>query len=145
MYRLTPHPIDLNEVIAAVHDPGAGAIATFFGMTRDHNQGREVTRLEYEAYPGMAEQEMARIGAEAARRWPTCKIAMIHRTGLVPLGEASVAIAVSAAHRPEAFAACRFAIDRLKEAVPIWKKEYFVGGEVWIGHCCAEHGEMSRG
>lgn len=145
MYRLTTDAIDLNEVIAAVRDPAAGAIATFLGVTRDHNDGRQVTRLEYEAYPGMAEQEMARIGAEAARRWPTCKIAMVHRTGVVPLGEASVAIATSAAHRPEAFAACRFAIDRLKAAVPIWKKEYFVGGEAWIGHCCSDHGETPSG
>jgi molybdopterin synthase catalytic subunit len=139
MHRLTDQPIDLNEVVAAVADPGAGAIATFLGVTRNHNQGRDVTLLEYEAYPGMAEQEMERIGAEVARRWPACRVAMVHRTGPVGLGETSVAIAVSAPHRPDAFAACRFAIDRLKDTVPIWKKEHFVGGDVWIGQCCADH------
>ncbi len=139
MYRLSAEAIDLGEIVAAVHDPAAGAIATFLGVTRNHNHGREVTLLEYEAYPEMAEREMERIATEAAGRWPTCKIAMVHRVGPVPVGEASVAIAVSAGHRPEAFAACRFAIDRLKEVVPIWKKEHFVGGEVWIGQCCADH------
>ncbi len=145
MHRLTADPIDLNEVVAAVRDPAAGAIAVFLGVTRHRNEGRAVTLLEYEAYPDMAEREMESIVAEAASRWPTCRIAMVHRTGPVPVGETSVAIAVSAAHRPEAFAACRFAIDRLKEIVPIWKKEHFVGGEVWIGSCCAHHGEVTRG
>lgn len=139
MYRLSPEAIDLGEIVAAVRDPAAGAIATFLGVTRNHNHGREVTLLEYEAYPEMAEREMERIATEAAGRWPTCKVAMVHRIGPVPVGEASVAIAVSAGHRPEAFAACRFAIDRLKKIVPIWKKEHFVGGEVWIGQCCADH------
>jgi molybdopterin synthase catalytic subunit len=133
MYHLTPHPIDLNELITAVRDPAAGATATFLGVTRNHNDGREVTLLEYEAYPEMAEREMERIGAEAARRWQICRIAIVHRTGVVPVGEASVAIAVSAVHRREVFAACRFAIDQLKQTVPIWKKEYFKGGEVWVG------------
>jgi molybdopterin synthase catalytic subunit len=134
MYRLTSDRIELPELLAAVSDPAAGATATFLGVTRNHNDGRGVLSLEYEAYPGMAEQEMERIGLEAARRWSICKVAMVHRTGSVPIGESSVAIAVSAAHRRDAFAACRFAIDRLKETVPIWKKEYFEGGEVWIGH-----------
>jgi molybdopterin synthase catalytic subunit len=145
MYRLSTEAIDMGEVVAAVRDPAAGAIATFLGVTRNHHHGREVTLLEYEAYPGMAEREMERIAIDAAERWPTCKIAMVHRTGPVPIGEASIAIAVSAAHRPEAFAACRFAIDRLKATVPIWKKEHFVGGDVWVGRCCAEHEEMHSG
>jgi molybdopterin synthase catalytic subunit len=139
MQRLTDQPIDLNDVVAAVADPAAGAIATFLGVTRNHNQGRDVTRLEYEAYPGMAEQEMERIAADVVRRWPACRVAIVHRTGVVAIGEVSVAIAVSAPHRPDAFAACRFAIDRLKETVPIWKKEHFVGGDVWIGQCCTDH------
>jgi len=134
MYSLSTDPIDLSALIAAVRDPAAGATATFLGLTRNHNDGRAVTLLEYEAYPGMAEQEMERIGMEASRRWPIHKIAVVHRTGPVPVGEASVAIAVSAAHRKEAFAACQFVIDRLKETVPIWKKEYFEGGDVWIEH-----------
>lgn len=132
MYSLSSDPIDLTDVVAAVSDPAAGATAAFLGLTRNHNQGRVVTLLEYEAYPGMAEQEMERIGLEAARRWAIHKIAVVHRTGPVPVGEASVAIAVSAAHRKEAFAACEFIIDRLKETVPIWKKEYFEGGDAWI-------------
>jgi len=160
MYHLAREVIDVGDVVASVGDSSAGATATFIGMTRDHNGGRVVRFLEYEAYGGMAEQEMERIGREAADRWPICKIAIVHRTGLVPIGEASVAIAVSAAHRAEAFAACRFAIDRLKERVPIWKKEHFEGGEVWIGHAGGtpgrdpqhvpgdartDHGELSRG
>lgn len=141
MFRLTAEPIDLGEIMAAVGDPAAGAVTTFLGVTRNHHHGREVTLLEYEAYEGMAEQEMARIGSEAERRWPGCRVAIVHRTGPVPIGEASVAIAVSAAHRPEAFAACRFAIDQLKGTVPIWKKERYVGGEVWVGRCCADHAD----
>ena len=111
----------------------AGAIATFLGTTRDHNVGREVTVLEYEAYPEMAISEMKRIGEEAAREFGVEAVAIVHRVGVVPIGEASVAIAVSSAHRDAAFRACRFAIDRLKEIVPIWKKEHYVGGQVWIG------------
>jgi molybdopterin synthase catalytic subunit len=145
MYRLSADAIALDEVVRAVADPAAGAIATFLGVTRDHHHDRQVTLLEYEAYPEMAEREMARIGAEAAERWPICKIAIVHRTGPVPIGEASVAIAVSSAHRPEAFAACRFVIDRLKDTVPIWKKEHFVGGDVWVGRCCAVHEERCSG
>ena len=134
MYSLSQNPIDLTELIVAVQDPAAGATVTFLGLTRNHNDGRAVTLLEYEAYPGMAEREMERIGVEARKRWPIHKIAVVHRTGPVPVGEASVAIAVSAAHRKEAFAACEFVIDQLKETVPIWKKEHFEGGEVWIDH-----------
>lgn len=133
MYRLTHEPINVGDVVASVGDSSAGATATFIGVTRDHNDGRVVRFLEYEAYGGMAEQEMERIGRDAADHWSICKIAIVHRTGVVPIGEASVVIAVSAAHRAEAFAACRFAIDRLKERVPIWKKEHFEGGGVWIG------------
>jgi molybdopterin synthase catalytic subunit len=149
MYHLTRDPIDVADVVASVGDSTAGATATFVGVTRDHNQGRVVKFLEYEAYADMAEQEMAGIGREAARRWSICKIAIVHRTGRVPIGQASVVIAVSAAHRAEAFAACRFAIDRLKASVPIWKKEHFEGGDVWIGQAPesepAARGASSRG
>ena len=133
MIRIVATPIDVSEVIAAVEDPATGGIATFVGVTRNHNQGRKVKGLEYEAYPDMALREMEGIAAAARERWDICAIAIAHRIGKVPIGETSVAIAVSAAHREQAFAACRFAIDRLKEVVPIWKKEYFEGGEVWIG------------
>src|SRR5262249_39931965 len=114
-------------------DPKTGATVTFIGTTRDHNDGRTVTRLEYEAYPEMALAEMRKIGELATQRWPIAAVAIVHRIGVVPIGDASVVIAVSAAHRRAAFEACHFAIDLLKEVVPIWKKEHFDGGEVWIG------------
>lgn len=133
MFDIVSHPIDTAAVIAAVADPATGATCTFLGTTRIHNDGRTVTELEYEAYPEMAVAELRKIGEAAKRRWPIAHIAIVHRIGVVPIGEASVVIAVSAAHRVAAFEACHFAIDRLKEVVPIWKKERFDGGEVWIG------------
>jgi molybdopterin synthase catalytic subunit len=133
MFEIVEHPIDLARLIAAVGRPEAGAIASFVGTTRDHNAGREVTRLVYEAYPEMAIREMRRIGEQAVERFGARAVAIVHRIGVVEIGQASVAIAVSAGHRGAAFDACRFAIDRLKEIVPIWKKEHYVGGEVWIG------------
>ncbi len=133
MFRIVEQLIDAAAVTQAVADPKAGAIATFLGVTRNHNDGRAVTGLEYEAYPDMAMREMERIGATARERWPIHAIAIVHRVGKVPIGEASVVIAVSSSHRRAAFEACHFAIDRLKEVVPIWKKEIFAGGEVWIG------------
>lgn len=133
MYQIVSGPIDVAAVTAAVARPSAGATVTFVGTTRDHNDGRRVSRLKYEAYPEMASAEMRRIGETAQQRWPIEKVAIVHRIGVVPLGEASVVIAVSAGHRRDAFEACHFAIDRLKEVVPIWKKEYFEGGEIWVG------------
>lgn len=133
MFRIVEQPIDAAEVTAAAADPATGATVTFIGTTRDHNDGRQVTQLEYEAYPEMALAEMRKIGDLAAQRWPIAKIAIVHRIGVVPIGEASVVIAVSSAHRVAAFEACHFAIDRLKEVVPIWKKEHYTGGELWIG------------
>lgn len=133
MFRVTNQTIDLNQLIAYVTDPEAGAIATFVGTTRNHNEGRKVIALDYEAYPEMAEKELARIGADAKQQWPICRMAIVHRLGPVQIGEASVIIAVSSAHRDAAFAACRFAIEEIKKTVPIWKKEVYKGGEVWIG------------
>jgi molybdopterin synthase catalytic subunit len=133
MFRITRTSIVLDRLVRAVRDPRAGAIVTFLGTTRNQNAGRRVIRLEYEAYTRMAVSEMRRLAAEARRRWPLRKVAMAHRIGTVPVGQASVAIAVSAAHRAEAFAACHWLIDRLKEIVPIWKREHFHGGQVWIG------------
>jgi molybdopterin synthase catalytic subunit len=132
-FRLTGDPIDLGAVVAEVADDRAGAIATFVGTTRVESRGRTVTRLEYEAYEGMAEQEMARIAEELLSRYDLVKVAITHRIGRVEIGEASVAIAVSAAHRADALAACKDAIDTLKETVPLWKKEIYEGGEEWIG------------
>jgi molybdopterin synthase catalytic subunit len=133
MFEIVQRPIDLARLVTAVARPDAGAVVTFIGTTRDHNAGRIVIRLEYEAYPEMAVREMRRIGEQALERFGAAAIAIVHRTGVVEIGEASVAIAVSAAHRDAAFQASRFAIDRLKEIVPIWKKEHYRGGEVWIG------------
>jgi len=131
-------PIDVAALERAVADPGAGGAVTFVGSTRNENAGRGVIRLEYEAYEPMALSEMRKLAEEAGRRWEITRIAIAHRIGTVEIGEASVVIAVSAPHRAEAFAACRFAIDRLKQIVPIWKKEYFEGGEVWVG-CQTSH------
>ena len=111
----------------------AGAIATFVGTTRVHSRGRTVTHLEYEAYQGMAEDVMAQIAGELRRRYDLCDVAIHHRVGRVGIGEPSVVIAVSAPHRQDALAACKDAIDALKETVPLWKKEVYAGGEEWIG------------
>ena len=133
MFRVTNDPIDLNELVRYVSDPEAGAIATFIGTTRNNNDGRKVIALDYEAYPEMAEKELARIGDDARKQWPICRMGIVHRLGPVQIGEASVIIVVSSAHRDAAFAASRFAIEEIKKTVPIWKKEVFEGGEVWIG------------
>ena len=133
MFRVTDKSLDLQELINSVVDPEAGAIATFVGTTRNHNDGRKVVALDYEAYPEMAEKELVRLGEEAKSKWPICRMAIVHRIGPVQITEASVMIAVSAAHREAAFAACRFAIEEIKRTVPIWKKEVFEGGEIWIG------------
>ena len=133
MFRVVENPIDINPLIEAVGTAASGAIVTFVGTTRDHNEGRKVIALSYEAYVDMAEKELERVGAEAKARWPIDRIAITHRIGRVELGEASVVIAVAAGHRDAAFDACRFAIEEIKRTVPIWKKEVFEGGEVWIG------------
>jgi MoaE-MoaD fusion protein len=132
-FRVQSEPLDLGALVEEVRDPSAGAIATFIGTTRDHSRGRSVTHLEYDAYPEMAEAEMARIASAVAEHHAVTRIAMAHRTGHVPIGEASVMIAVSAPHRGSALEACREAIDTLKQTVPVWKKEVFEGGEEWIG------------
>ena len=133
MFRVTRDPLDLQALVSYVTDPEAGAIATFIGTTRNNNDGRKVTALDYEAYPEMAEKELARLGEEAKRKWKIERMAIVHRIGPVQITEPSVIIAVSAAHRDDAFQACRFAIEEIKKSVPIWKKEVFEGGEIWIG------------
>jgi molybdopterin synthase catalytic subunit len=132
-FAVSQEPLDLAAVVAQVADPAAGAVATFIGTTRTHSRGRTVVHLEYDAYPEMAEAEMARIAAAVRDRHGVLHVAIAHRTGHVPIGEASVIIAVSAAHRGPAMDACREAIDTLKQTVPVWKKEVFEGGEEWIG------------
>jgi MoaE-MoaD fusion protein len=132
-FAIGPDPLDLDAVVAQVADPAAGAVATFIGTTRTHSRGRTVVQLEYDAYPEMAESEMARIADRVKARHEILHVAIAHRTGHVPIGEASVVIAVSAAHRGPAMDACREVIDTLKHTVPVWKKEVFEGGEEWIG------------
>ncbi len=143
-YRVVADGIETDALLADVGDPAAGGTTLFVGTTRNESEGRVVERLEYEAYEAMAVEEMRRIGEEIARRWQVVAVAMVHRVGVVPVGQASVAVAVSAAHREEAFAACRFGIDTLKATVPIWKKEYYEGGEHWVGPCHA-HAAPGRG
>ena len=132
-FRLSEEPLSVDDAVREVASPEAGAIATFVGTTRSHARGREVVRLEYEAYEGMAEVEMERIASELRERYTLVEIAIHHRVGVVDVGETSVVIAVSAAHRSDALSACRDAIDTLKATVPLWKKEVYAGGEEWIG------------
>jgi molybdopterin synthase catalytic subunit len=123
----------LETVVDEVASADAGAVATFVGTTRVHSRGRTVTHLEYEAYEGMVEREMEAIAAELRARYDLCAVAIHHRVGRVGIGERSVVIAVSSPHRADALAACKDAIDTLKERVPLWKKEVYEGGEEWIG------------
>jgi MoaE-MoaD fusion protein len=132
-FRLTPEPLSVDAVVDEVRSDQAGAIATFIGTTRLQSRDRTVLHLDYEAYEEMAEQVMAQIAAELKGRYDLREIAIHHRTGRVEIGEASVVIAVSAPHRQDALAACKDAIDTLKEQVPLWKKEFYEGGEEWIG------------
>ena len=132
-FRLSAEPLSLDAVVREVARDGAGAIATFTGTVRDRSRDRDVIRLEYEAYEGMAEQVMAELAADLKARFDLCEIAIHHRTGTVRIGEPSVVIAVSAPHRADALAACKEAIDTLKQTVPLWKKELYEGGEEWIG------------
>jgi MoaE-MoaD fusion protein len=132
-FRVVEGAVSLDSVIAEVADARAGAVATFLGTVRSRSRGRDVVRLEYEAYTEMAEDVMAGIAEVLTQRYELCAVAIHHRVGRVEIGEASVAIAVSAPHRHNALAACRDAIDTLKETVPLWKKEIYEGGEEWIG------------
>jgi molybdopterin converting factor subunit 1 len=132
-FRLSERPLELEAVVAEVADERAGGIATFVGTTRIESRGRTVRYLEYEAYAGMAEKVMADLTADLERRYELCAVAIAHRIGRVGIGETSVIIAVSAPHRQDALAACKDAIDTLKETVPLWKKEVYEGGEEWIG------------
>jgi molybdopterin synthase catalytic subunit len=132
-FRLSADALSLDAVVDEVRSDRAGAIATFVGTTRVESRGRTVEHLDYEAYEGMAEQVMAEIADELKRRYDLCDIAIHHRTGRVEIGGASVVIAISAPHRQDALAACKDAIDTLKERVPLWKKEVYEGGEEWVG------------
>jgi len=132
-FRLSEEPLSLDAAVREVTDEHAGAIATFVGTTRIDSRGRTVQHLEYEAYPDMAEEVMERIARELESKYELSAVAIHHRVGRVGIGETSVVIAVSAPHREDALAACKEAIDTLKETVPLWKKEVYEGGEEWIG------------
>ncbi len=136
-----PDAIDLDELVQAVsaEDPGSnGAIVTFVGAVRGENAGRRVIRLEYEAYEPLALKAFAMISDEVREHWPTARVAFHHRTGSLAVGETSVAIAAASPHRAEAFSACRYVIERLKQVAPVWKHEFFDGGETWIESATAD-------
>ena len=132
MICMVDSTIDRRKVVDSVAGPCSGAIVTFDGTVRDNARGKTVTHLSYEAYPEMALKELQKIRDQAMQRWPLNRMAIVHRIGRMEIGESSVFIAVSSAHRGDAFEACRFAIDTLKTTVPIWKKEHYQDGEVWI-------------
>ena len=132
-FLLSEEPLSLDRVVDEVRSEEAGAIATFTGTTRNNSRGRIVTHLDYEAYEGMAERVMAELAESLQARYELTAVAIHHRIGRVGIGETSVVIAVSAPHRQDALAACKDAIDELKERVPLWKKEVYEGGEEWIG------------
>jgi molybdopterin synthase catalytic subunit len=142
---LSEFPLDLASLVARVQAPDHGAVASFLGLVRDHQGGRRVTRLEYSAYASMAEAECSRIVTEAEARWPV-RVALRHRIGTLEIGDAAVAIAAAAAHRNEAFAACRFVLEEVKRRVPIWKKEFYADGTIdWVGAGGALVGDSPAG
>jgi molybdopterin synthase catalytic subunit len=144
MLRIGPEPLDLAGITASLEasaGPAAGAdgaVATFLGLVRNHNVGRSVRYLEYEAYEPLALKAFERIEDEIRERWPSARLALHHRIGRLAIGEASVAIAARSPHRGDAFAACRYAIERVKQIAPIWKREFFDGGDVWIEGATAD-------
>ena len=134
IFAVVDRPLSPDDIAARVDDPGAGGLVIFSGVVRNETGGRSVKFLEYEAHAPMAETKMREIGVAIRARWTGVKrVAMLHRIGRLEIGESSVLIAVSAAHRGDAFEACRYAIDTLKRTVPVWKKEHFEDGEVWVG------------
>jgi molybdopterin synthase catalytic subunit len=141
--QITSDVLDLAGLVRAVEAAGSGAVASFLGLVRDHNQGRRVTHLIYEAYEPLARRALDRIVDESRERWPAVSLAIHHRVGRLEIGEASVAIAAASAHRADAFAACRYAIERIKQIVPIWKHEYFDGGDVWIEGATADPDDVT--
>lgn len=140
LVAVTSHPLDLQALASEIADgaSGDGAIAAFAGLVRDHNQGRKVRFLEYEAYEPLAVRALGRIVEEARAAWPTVRVGLHHRIGRLEIGEASIIIVAASPHRADAFAACRYAIERVKQIVPIWKREHFDGGEVWLEGATAD-------
>jgi molybdopterin synthase catalytic subunit len=137
---VTPSPLDLEGLTAEVvrQAAGAGAVTSFVGLVRDRNQGRRVRFLEYEAYEPLAVRALGRIVEEVGGSWPSVKLGVHHRTGRLEVGEASIIIVATSAHRADAFAACRYCIERVKQIAPIWKHEHFEGGEIWLEGATAD-------
>jgi molybdopterin synthase catalytic subunit len=146
LFAIGPEPLELERIAAALAangaEPGAdGAVVTFLGLVRNHNVGRSVRYLEYEAYEPLALKAFERIAGEIRDRWPSVRLALHHRIGRLDIGEASVAIVARSPHRGDAFAACRYTIERVKQIAPIWKREFFDGGDVWIEGATANPGD----
>lgn len=140
-FQLTWEPLSVDSVVSRVAHRDAGAIVVFLGVVREHTGDRTTLALEYEAYETMAVRQMAELGREVAEKWPETRLAIAHRLGHLDIGEISVVIAASSPHRPDAFAACRHAIERLKQVVPIWKKEIWADGTTeWVGAVSGESG-----
>lgn len=148
MFEIRESPLSMDEVLRAVSHPGAGGVDVFLGLVRDTNEGRAVTKLEYEAYASMAVKEMERIAADIARDIPGVRLAAQHRVGSLAVGELAVVCAASAPHRGEAFAACRRLIDDIKARVPVWKREWGPDGPYWIhwedARCAPDHGDNAH-
>jgi molybdopterin synthase catalytic subunit len=144
LFSVRQAALSVEECVTAVSHPGAGGIDVFIGAVRESNDGRAVTVLEYEAYTSMAEQEMARIATEIAAEIPGVRLAAVHRVGRLAVGDIAIVCAASAPHRQEAFMACRALIDRIKERVPVWKREHGPDGPYWVGwedaRCAPGHG-----
>jgi len=140
LVAITTAPLDLQALVAEIGAGGVGdgAIATFAGLVRNHNQGRRVRFLEYEAYEPLAVRALERIVLEATAAWPSARLGLHHRIGRLEIGDASIIIVAASAHRTDAFAACRYAIERVKQIVPVWKHEHFDGGEVWLEGATAD-------
>ncbi len=140
--RLTPDPLNVDALVTSVTEDGPagayGALVTFTGTVRREHQGRRVVRLEYESYEPLALKALAQVADEAAGHWPAARLAVHHRLGVLGLGETSIVIVAAAPHRAEAFQACRYAIERIKQIVPIWKREWFEDGEAWVEGATAD-------
>jgi molybdopterin synthase catalytic subunit len=132
MFEITDQPLDPKRLVDAVRKDESGAVALFYGVVRNENLGRTVLWLEYDAYPEMAIKKMKEVAAEVRQKFPVTDVGVMHRTGRLEVGETSLLVAVSSGHRKEAFDACHYAVDRIKQIVPVWKKEVFEGGEEWI-------------
>ena len=142
-FLVSSDPLNAARIAAAVAGPACGAVVTFVGTVRNHNAGRQVLHLEYEAFVPLAVKSFEQIAGEAVDRWPSVTLAIHHRVGRLEVGDASVVIAAASAHRADAFAASRYAIERIKQISPIWKHEHFEGGEVWIEGATADPGDES--